>query len=213
MAKIVLSLDDQRIKEFDLDKDEITIGRRSSNDIQIQHLAVSGQHARIIVAMDDAFLEDLSSTNGTYVNGCLIKKQALNHRDEIIIGKYKLQYLSTQQSSIKPLSSLLHNNTDAEQHHDLQNDKNNSAIIEVKNGAKAGQILPIQKPVTTLGRPGIQIAAIMKKPEGYFFMHIESDEETELPKLNQSMIGEEPVLLKSGDSLLVAGIHVEFMLS
>ncbi len=88
-----------------------------------------------------------------------------------------------------------------------------SAVIEIKNGAKSGQVLPIDKPVTTLGRPGIQIAAIMKKPEGYFLMHIESDENVEPPQLNQSSIGDEPVLLKSGDALNVAGIDVQFMQS
>ena len=83
----------------------------------------------------------------------------------------------------------------------------------IKNGAKSGQVLPIDKPVTTLGRPGIQIAAIMKKPEGYFLMHIESEDHSDRPKLNDSMIGDDPVMLSSGDSLNVAGIDVQFMLS
>ena len=91
--------------------------------------------------------------------------------------------------------------------------ENSGAIIEIKNGAKSGQVLPIDKPVTTLGRPGIQIAAIMKKPEGYFLMHIESEDQTDRPRLNDSMIGDDPVLLSSGDSLNVAGIDVQFMLS
>ncbi|MDO6462148.1 FHA domain-containing protein [Granulosicoccaceae sp. 1_MG-2023] len=215
MPKIVLSLEENMIREFDLDKEETTIGRRSTNDIQIQNLAVSGRHARIKVALDDAFLEDLGSTNGTYVNGRLIKKQALNDGDEIIIGKYKLVYYATPATAEPALSSMLHTNTD-ETDGDGQAkaaENPNSAIIEVKNGAKAGQILPLQKPVTTLGRPGIQIAAIMKKPEGYFFMHIESEDEDSRPRHNQAEIGEEPVLLSSGDNLTVAGISVEFMLS
>lgn len=215
MPKIVLSLEENMIREFDLNKEETTIGRRSTNDIQIQNLAVSGRHARIKVAMDDAFLEDLGSTNGTYVNGRLIKKQALSDGDEIIIGKYKLVFYSAEASASPAVSPLLHTNTDdtTNESTDEALDNHNSAIIEVKNGAKAGQILPIQKPVTTLGRPGIQIAAIMKKPEGYFFMHIESEDENNRPRHNQSEIGEEPVMLKSGDNLTVAGINVEFMLS
>ena len=88
-----------------------------------------------------------------------------------------------------------------------------SAVIEIKTGAKSGQVLPIDKPVTTLGRPGIQIAAIMKKPDVYFLMHIESDENVGPPQLNNSSIGDEPVLLQSGDALNVAGIDVQFMLS
>lgn len=215
MPKIVLSLDENMIREFDLDKEETTIGRRSTNDIQIQNLAVSGRHARIKVAMDDAFLEDLGSTNGTYVNGRLVKKQALSDGDEIIIGKYKLVFYSAEASKQASEASLLEANTDtpSEAGEAEVGENQNSAIIEVKNGAKAGQILPIQKPVTTLGRPGIQIAAIMKKPEGYFFMHIESEDDNNRPRHNQSEIGEEPVMLKSGDNLTVAGINVEFMLS
>ncbi len=87
------------------------------------------------------------------------------------------------------------------------------AVIEIQNGAKSGQVLPIDKPVTTLGRPGIQIAAIMRKPDGYFLMHIESDDSVDMPTLNRDSIGDEPVMLHSGDRLNVAGIDVEFMLS
>lgn len=87
------------------------------------------------------------------------------------------------------------------------------AVIEIQNGAKSGQVLPIDKPVTTLGRPGIQIAAIMRKPDGYFLMHIESDDSVDMPTLNQDTIGDDPVMLCSGDRLNVAGIDVEFMLS
>lgn len=94
-----------------------------------------------------------------------------------------------------------------------QRPRSRGAVIEIKNGAKSGQILPIDKPVTTLGRPGIQIAAIMRKPDGYFLMHIESDDSVERPTLNADSIGDEPVLLHSGDELNVAGIDVEFMLS
>ena len=104
---------------------------------------------------------------------------------------------------------------DAPPMHELDSASSTSkgAVIEIKNGAKSGQILPIDKPVTTLGRPGIQIAAIMRKPDGYFLMHIESDDSVDRPTLNQDAIGDEPVLLHSGDELNVAGIDVEFMLS
>lgn len=216
MPKLVLALDDKVIEEYELTQDELKLGRRSSNEIQIQNLTVSGKHARIIKSDKGYSIEDLNSTNGTYVNGKLIKQHALSDGDEIMIGKYKLSYVAQQPAEQPPtLASLLHTNTEEEAGSQGDNSESNysSAIIEVKNGAKAGQILPLQKPVTTLGRPGIQIAAIMKKPEGYFFMHIESEEEGTPPQHNRTSLGEEPVLLKSGDSLTVAGIHVEFMLS
>ncbi|MCB1756536.1 MAG: FHA domain-containing protein, partial [Gammaproteobacteria bacterium] len=140
MPKIVLSLDDNQIREFDLEKEETMIGRRSSNDIQIQNLAVSGRHAKIIIALNDAFLEDLGSTNGTYVNGRLIKKQALKDGDEIIIGKYKLVFHGSEKTEQDERSGLLHKNNDelaineqAVADIDVGGSKYNSAIIEVKN--------------------------------------------------------------------------------
>ncbi len=109
---------------------------------------------------------------------------------------------SADQDTIQPTHEL-----------DKPRTPSSGAVIEIKNGAKSGQILPIDKPVTTLGRPGIQIAAIMRKPDGYFLMHIESDDSVNRPTLNRDAIGDEPVLLHSGDELNVAGIDVEFMLS
>ncbi|MCL2022400.1 MAG: FHA domain-containing protein [Betaproteobacteria bacterium] len=93
MAKLVLSMDGLVLKEFYLNKQRITIGRRSSNDIQINNLAVSGEHAAIVTILNDSFLEDLQSTNGTQVNGRAIKKCVLHHNDEIGLGKYKIRYL------------------------------------------------------------------------------------------------------------------------
>jgi len=117
---------------------------------------------------------------------------------------------TTEAGSARPLAT---NGDNTGPTHDLEPSRSRGAVIEIKNGAKSGQILPIDKPVTTLGRPGIQIAAIMRKPDGYFLMHIESDDSVDRPTLNADSIGDEPVLLHSGDELNVAGIDVEFMLS
>jgi len=93
MAKLVLSMDGLVLKEFHLNKPRITIGRRSTNDIQINNLAISGEQAAITTILNDSFLEDLQSTNGTQVNGRTIKKCVLHHNDEITFGKYKIKYL------------------------------------------------------------------------------------------------------------------------
>jgi pSer/pThr/pTyr-binding forkhead associated (FHA) protein len=309
MTTIIVTNEDNDIQEFDFDADTsvISIGRRSTNDVCIPNLSVSGKHARITIDTTGALIEDLNSTNGTYINGRLISRQLLESGDEIIIGKTRIQYKTpTAADSREPITKLtgngsnsrvtapvltpplspsvdqsidqltsdsdeldfdeepmtlsqkaklalgggranpsnmqddfedadvaladhesppaaklahpLDNIDDDEQKltHDLDAPPNQtpaSAVIEIKNGAKSGQVLPIDKPVTTLGRPGIQIAAIMRKPDGYFLMHIESDDSVDLPTLNLDEIGDEPVLLHSGDRLNVAGIEVEFMLS
>src|SRR5512146_1076234 len=92
MAKLILSMEGSVIREGPLDKERLTIGRKPHNDIQIENLAVSGEHACIVTILNDSFLEDLGSTNGTLVNGNSIKKHILQNNDVIEIGKYKLKY-------------------------------------------------------------------------------------------------------------------------
>src|SRR5258708_30766733 len=94
MAKLILSLDGQVIKEFTLTNERSTIGRKPHNDIQIDNLAVSGEHAIIMTILNDSFLEDLGSTNGTLVNGQPVKKHFLQNNDVVEIGKYKLKYVT-----------------------------------------------------------------------------------------------------------------------
>ena len=98
MAKLILSMDNLMLKEITLNKERTTIGRKPSNDIQIDNLAVSGEHAVIVTILNDSFLEDLGSTNGTLVNGNMVKKHFLQNNDVIELGKYKLKYLNEQQS-------------------------------------------------------------------------------------------------------------------
>jgi pSer/pThr/pTyr-binding forkhead associated (FHA) protein len=102
MAKLVLSMDGLVLKEITLNKERTTVGRKPHNDIQIDNLAVSGEHAVIVTILNDSFLEDLGSTNGTMVNGEPIKKHFLQHNDVIELGKYKLKYLNETAGATKP---------------------------------------------------------------------------------------------------------------
>ncbi|MFK7892480.1 MAG: FHA domain-containing protein [Granulosicoccus sp.] len=325
MITIIVTQEDNQVNKYEFTASQrvISIGRRSSNDLCIPDLSISGNHAKITFQDGHAWLEDLNSTNGTYVNGQVVFRHSVSKGDDIMMGKIRLavqnetdsvqaERAATQQSrvmadiqsvpagsspeirsenlpnrtsnystepdreaalaahssndtftgvveadiersdslqprttghngvasalrdpapdtpSVKQSGSNAKHPLDGMEHlvvpadkvsvkptHDLDSPSPQSkgAVIEIKNGAKSGQILPIDKPVTTLGRPGIQIAAIMRKPDGYFLMHIESDESVERPTLNRDAIGDEPVLLHSGDELNVAGIDVEFMLS
>src|SRR5258706_7401391 len=94
MAKLILSMDGLVLKEIALTKERTTIGRKPHNDIQIDNLAVSGEHAVIVTILQDSFLEDLGSTNGTVVNGQPVKKHFLQNNDVIELGKYKLKYVN-----------------------------------------------------------------------------------------------------------------------
>ncbi len=98
MAKLILSLDDVVLEEIPLSKERTTIGRKPNNDIQIDNLAVSGEHAVIVTILNDCFLEDLGSTNGTLVNGVLAKKHLLQNNDVIELGKYKLKFVGMASS-------------------------------------------------------------------------------------------------------------------
>ncbi len=93
MAKLILSLEGSVIREVPIDKERIMIGRKPQNDVQIENLAVSGEHACIVTILNDSFLEDLGSTNGTLVNGNQVKKHILQNNDVIEIGKYKMKYV------------------------------------------------------------------------------------------------------------------------
>src|SRR3954468_24397419 len=93
MGKLVVSLDGVVIKEVQITKDKTTLGRRPYNDIVIDNLAVSGEHAVLQMVGADVFIEDLNSTNGTYINGKAVKKQLLSHNDTVEIGKYKIKFM------------------------------------------------------------------------------------------------------------------------
>src|SRR3954469_541065 len=101
MAKLILSMDGLVLKEFNLTKERTTIGRKPHNDIQIDNLAVSGEHAVIVTILNDSFLEDLGSTNGTLVNGQQVKKHFLQNNDVVELGKYKLKYIGEAPAPVK----------------------------------------------------------------------------------------------------------------
>ena len=99
MAKLQFSLDGNALGEYELNKERTTIGRRPVNDIHIDNLAVSGEHAAITTIGNDSFLEDLNSTNGTLVNNKSVKKHVLHHNDVIEFGKYQLLYINPTQAN------------------------------------------------------------------------------------------------------------------
>jgi pSer/pThr/pTyr-binding forkhead associated (FHA) protein len=98
MARLILSLDGTVLAEYNMNKERYTIGRLPDNDIRIDNPAVSGHHSLIINILNDSFLEDLNSTNGTYVNGKLIKKHALQHGDVITAGHHQLRFVEDDEA-------------------------------------------------------------------------------------------------------------------
>lgn len=241
MGKLVLSLNGAVQGEFQLNKERMTIGRKPDNDVQIDNLAVSGKHALVITILDDSFLEDLGSTNGTYVNGKLIKKHALRDGDVVGIGKHELKYVNEHATAddeefektmiIRPgsASAAVAAARAAEEagvaaQAAAAAPRPTAAApavggmplgkLQVLNGPIAGKELELSKALITLGKPGVQVAVISRRPRGYFLTHIEGDgKSNNYPIVNGTAIGQQAYAMKSGDVIELAGIKMSFTLT
>lgn len=210
MGKLVVSLDNVVIKEVQITKDRTTLGRRPYNDIVIDNLAVSGEHAVLLAVGDDVFIEDLNSTNGTYINGKAIKKQLLAHNDTVEIGKYRIKYLTEEVADYEKTMVLRPGSYGgASAAVPPPAVQSLPASIKVLNGGAAGREVLLTKVVTTVGKPGTQVASIAKRPTGYVLAHVEGDAR---PTINGMPLAEDGVMpLKNGDVIELAGTQLQFI--
>ncbi len=250
MAKLILSLEGQTLGEYPLDKERITLGRKPHNDIHIDNLAVSGDHAAITTLLSDSFLEDLDSTNGTLVNGQPIKKHHLQSGDVIEIGKYRLMYLPDGATAPLPVEEgadfektmIIRSPVAAApapspgDGQGMDMDATHAAMpayqgeapphapqaveaphgeplpvaaIQVLTGANAGKELDLTKTLTSLGKPGVQVAVITRRPQGYFITHVQG---AQFPVLNGQPLDAQAHLLHDHDVIEIAGVKMEFFL-
>jgi pSer/pThr/pTyr-binding forkhead associated (FHA) protein len=232
MPKMIVSIDGVVIKEVQLTKDRTTLGRRPYNDIVIDNLAVSGEHAVLQLTGNEVYLEDLNSTNGTYVNGKAVKKQLLQNNDTVEIGKYKIKFINEAPGATFEKTMIIKpgmvppmppkaapaggaGNAPAGAAATATASKpadapaaGGTASIKVLSGAAAGREVPLVKVVTTIGKPGVAVAAITKRSHGFVVAHVEGSNK---PTLNGAAIGAEPVALKNGDMLELAGTQMQFL--
>jgi pSer/pThr/pTyr-binding forkhead associated (FHA) protein len=267
MAKLILSMDGLVLKEIALTKERTTIGRKPHNDVQIDNLAVSGEHAVIVSVLNESFLEDLGSTNGTIVNGSPIKKHFLQSNDIIELGKYRLKFIgdppgaaagekadfertmvlrpSAMKAATEHASAIAtggHAAVVAQRPAEATTPVGIRTVepaaapaaapapaapgpvvsapamrpgghplgtIQLLSGANAGKELELTKPLTTLGKPGVQVAVLTRRPQGYFITHVEG---TTRPEVNGQQIGPAPHALKDHDVIELAGVKMEFFL-
>jgi hypothetical protein len=254
MAKLILSMDGLVLKEIQLSKERTTIGRKPHNDIQIDNLAVSGEHAVLVTILADSFLEDLGSTNGTMVNGQPVKKHFMQNNDVIELGKYKLKYVADaapagaakadfektmilRPGAMRPAPAAAAPvpavpaaapapavAAPAPAMAKAGDTQINSApvampappppapaqkmgMLQILSGASAGRELELTKPLTTLGKPGVQVAVLTRRPQGYFVTHVEGANQ---PSVNGQSIGTAPHALKDHDLIELAGVKMEF---
>ena len=261
MARLILSLDGHVMAEYNMTKERYTLGRLPDNDVRVDNPAVSGHHALVINILNDSFLEDLNSTNGTYVNGKLIKKHALQHGDVITIGQHHLRFVDSQLEGsaqdefektmvINPstvtedrlratATASAAASTPAVQDAGKAAARASSAApaaaeaasrghvatlapgtralptgkLQVLSGQFAGRELELVKALTTLGRPGIQVAAIARRADGYTIVHVESAKPGEYPLVNGEPIGPQARRLADNDVITLAGVKMGFFLS
>ncbi len=265
MARLILSLDGQTLAEYNMTKERYTVGRLPDNDIRIDNAAVSGHHSLIINILNDSFLEDLNSTNGTYVNGKLIKKHALQHGDVITVGHHQLRYVDDQAQQapedefektmvIEPTRDLERQVAKAARAAEAAAAKETPAAaaaakpavvvdsgaakqrkpfnptatqevdeeaapvlplakLQVLSGTFAGRELELNKALTTLGRPGVQVAAITRRAEGYYIVHVESGKTEGFPLVNGMAIGPQARKLQDNDVIQLAGVKMGFFVN
>ena len=219
MPKMIVSIDEVVIKEVQLTKDKTTLGRRPYNDIVINNLAVSGEHAVLQMSGGDVVLEDLNSTNGTYLNGKAVKKQQLQNGDSIEIGKYKIKFVGDAEADnfdktmvvkARPVAPPPMRPTSTSMGGDSMGMGAFHASIKVLSGAASGREVPLTKVVTTIGKPGVAVAAITRRQQGFVVHHVEGAGN---PTLNGSPIKTDPVALKNGDMIELAGTQMQFVQS
>ncbi|HUJ51933.1 MAG TPA: FHA domain-containing protein [Steroidobacteraceae bacterium] len=239
MARLVLSLDGAVMAEYNMNKERYTIGRLPDNDIRIDNAAVSGHHSLIINILNDSFLEDLNSTNGTYVNGKLIKKHALQHGDVITVGHHQLRFVEDDeqqdefektmviQPSARPVEKMRAATAAADaagagpsisatgRSRALADGAAalKKAKLQVLSGAFAGREVELSKALTTLGRPGVQVAAITRRNEAYYIVHVDSGKENDFPLLNGTPIGAQATRLNDNDVIQLAGVKMGFFVN
>ncbi|OGS74698.1 MAG: hypothetical protein A2063_08335 [Gallionellales bacterium GWA2_60_142] len=257
-AKLILSMDGAVLKEYPLNKERMTIGRKAHNDIVIDNLAISGEHAAIVTILHDSFLEDLDSTNGLEVNGVQTKKHFLQNNDLIEIGKYKLKYLNDQVSQTNaadfektmvlrapvrpeaPAGEIKLSQTQVNPSMAAEIEKTGrfgmqppaapvaeveaspaaqpaatapqvaapqAAVVQILTGPNAGKELELVKNLTTLGKPGVQVAVLTRRPHGFFITHVEGAVH---PSVNGQTLGDQPHPLQDHDVIELAGIKMEF---
>jgi FHA domain len=206
MAKVIVSIDGVVIKETELSKARSTLGRRPYNDIVIDNLAVSGEHVAFLLADGEVTMEDLNSTNGTYVNGKVVKKQLLQNADTLEIGKYKIVLVDEAGKNSAPsVPSPMGISPSAEPAQSA-----GTALIRILSGVATGRDLPLTKVVTTVGKPGVSVASITRRQTGYVLSALEGPGPL---LLNGQPAIQGPNLLTDGDLIELADTRMQFALS
>jgi len=253
MARLILSLGAQIMAEYNMNKERYTIGRLPDSDVHIDNPAVSGHHSLIINILNDSFLEDLNSTNGTYVNGKMIKKHVLQHDDIITVGHHQMRFIeggSVEKSAEDKFAcKIIIDNSQAAAQAEQATGGPQAATgkqiaadvgqidairagaaetakvdkapvptplpigkVQVLNGSFAGREVDLNKTLTTLGQPGVQIIAITRRKDGFFIVPVEN-KKGDPPKVNGEPLSHKARKLSDNDVVELIGIKMGFFVA
>ena len=207
MARLILTHDGAVIREYKLEKERTTVGRKPHNDIHLEDPTVSGDHA-VFLKLQHVYVEDLGSTNGIILNGKRVTKRQLNHGDVVRIGRHEFKFVDDKAGEFDK-TVMISSPPPAAKPEPVSAAK--SGVVKVLNGPKSGEQILLNKPYTTLGSPGIQVAVIAKRGSNFFLMPMSGvGEKNNPPRLNNQPIGAQSKSLKSGDVIEVAGTKLQF---
>jgi len=216
MPKLILTLDGAVIREYTIDKDSITIGRKHGNDIQLNDLTISGRHSLISKVGDNIFIDDLGSTNGTLLNGARIAKSKLHHGDVIQVGNYQFTFFSQEEEDYEPTMFLRAEIEetkviDTKLKPTPENTGTKLGAVKVLSGPLRNKTLELRKPFNTLGFNGSKMAIIARNASNYTISAIKNDDSINIAMVNGKNIPVEPLELEENDLIELANTQIEFI--
>jgi pSer/pThr/pTyr-binding forkhead associated (FHA) protein len=214
-----MTLDGAVIREFPIDKDSISIGRKHGNDIQLNDLTVSGRHAMIVTMGEHTYVDDLGSTNGTLINGARVAKTLVKHGDVIQVGNYQFTYYDDEETEYEP-TMFIQAEVEDTQIIDTNAPAPASAPkgerlagVRILNGPMAKKVLELRKPFNTIGFNGIKMAIIARNANNYTIAALKSNKlrrSNDVAMINGKPITMEATVLKEHDIIELAGTQMEF---
>lgn len=206
MAKLILNHEGAVIREYLLKNERTTVGRKPHNDIHLEDPTVSGEHA-VFLNLQNFYVEDMGSTNGVVLNGKRVTKRQLTNGDIVRIGRHEFRFVDEVTGEFD--QTVIIPSVPAPVAQDYLASK--KGLVKVLNGPKSGEQISLNKPYTTLGSPGLQVAVIAKRGSNFFLMPMSGVSNNQgPPRLNNQPIGAQSKPLKSGDVIEVAGTKLQF---
>jgi predicted component of type VI protein secretion system len=211
MGKLMIKSQGNRVGEVTVKLGEMTIGRSPACDIVLKDdVSVSGKHAVIKTVGRKSTIEDLDSTNGTFLENKRIGRHELRHGDTIIIGKHELRY-----RDVVELDTPAFSNRPAAPAPPLESTQEKTKIITAYaqlialEGKDKGRSVPLVKEETVLDNPGKSPARISRTPNGYLLSAQAGPGE---PRVNDKPVQPSGQLLENGDIIDVAGTRYQLHL-